>query len=175
MSVPRQQSESDLGHIPLFDLEKAQSARETSLVVHLSPPPDTLIAIFGAGLPLVPSKLVQKIESGQFIEIAELLPEKQAFSEFEEDADKGKGKKRLVTSILDWVQCFSLYMAIISRKHPERVPNLLGYKSLIINAQQQFRGDQWMRYYRRFRQRAMAARKNDNWDNIDVTYGVLPL
>ena len=94
----------------MFNLEQAQSTRDTLVAVHLSPPPDTPIAIFGAGLPPVPSKLVQKIESGQLIEIAELLPEKVAFSEFEEDAENGKGKKRLVTSILDWVQCFSLYI-----------------------------------------------------------------
>ena len=74
----------------MFDLEQAQSARDTPLAVHLSPPTYKPIAIFGVGLPLVPSKLVQKIESGQFIEIAELLPEKLAFSEFEEDAEKGR-------------------------------------------------------------------------------------
>ena len=34
LSVPRQQSESDLGHIPVFDLEQAQSARDTPLPVN---------------------------------------------------------------------------------------------------------------------------------------------
>ena len=58
--VPRQQSESDLGHIPVFDLEQAQSARDTLLAVHLSPPPDTPIAIFGAGLPRCPANLFKK-------------------------------------------------------------------------------------------------------------------
>ena len=162
-------SESDLRLIPVFDLEQAQTARDTPLAAHLSPPPDTPIAIFGAGLPPVPSKLLQKIESMQFIEIAELLLEKLAFSEFEEDADKGKGKKRLVTSILNWAQCFSPYAAIISRKHPERVPDLLGYQSLIIDAQRQFRGDHGMGYSRRFRHRAAATGKNNNWADIDVT------
>ena len=37
---------------------------------------------------MVPCKLVQKIERGQIIEIAKLLLEKLAFSEFEEDAEK---------------------------------------------------------------------------------------
>ena len=113
LSVPRQQLKYDLGHISVFDQEQAQSARDTSVTAHLSLSPDTPLAIFAAALPPVPSKLVQKIKSGQFIEIAELLPETLAFSEFDEEADKGKGKKRVVKPILDWVQCFSLYTAII--------------------------------------------------------------
>lgn len=138
-------------------------------MTHTSPLPKASQAILGAGLPPVPSKLVRRIECGEFIELSELLPEKLSFDVAEEDSGKGKSKKKLITSILEWVQCFSLYTAIISQKQPERVPDLLGYQSLIIDAHREFKGDYWMGYDRRFRLRAAAASQVDKWANVDIT------
>ena len=39
-----------------------------------------------------------------------------------------------VTSILEWVQCFGIYIDVIAAKHPERIQDLLGYQALIIEA-----------------------------------------
>ena len=98
--------------------------------------------------------------------MSELLPERLTFCATDEDSDKGKGKKKLLTSILDWVRLFT---AIVFRKQPERVPNLLGYQSLIIDAYREFKGDYWMGYDRCFRQRAAAVAQVDKWANIDIT------
>ena len=49
-----------------------------------------------------------------------------------------KETKCQVTSILEWVQCFSIYIAIIAAKHPERIQDLLGYQALIIEAHMEY-------------------------------------
>jgi len=32
-------------------------------------------------------------------------------------------------SILEWLQCFSTYVSVVSRHQPERIPDLMGYQS----------------------------------------------
>ena len=55
-----------------------------------------------------------------------------------------------MTKILEWIQCFNIYVAIIAQKHPERVPDLLVYQSLIIDASIQYEGDSRLGYDHRF-------------------------
>ena len=72
--------------------------------------------------------------------MAELLPDRLGVSANpqntgeKEDKQLSRSKKCQVTSILEWVQCFSIYTAVIAAKHPERIQDLLGYQALIIEA-----------------------------------------
>ena len=66
------------------------------------------------------------------------------------------------------IQRFSIYIAIIARKHPDRVPDLLGYQSLIIDSSIQYEGDSWIGYDRRFRLSA-AANSTKIWASLDPT------
>jgi len=52
------------------------------------------------------------------------------------NADLRLSRKKIkpVTNILEWIQCFRMYIVAISRSQPERVPDLLGYQALIIQA-----------------------------------------
>lgn len=86
----------------------------------------TPVPIGVAFLPVSP-KLVAKIESGAFIEMAELIPQRlgNVRGYLSEEQGPTTPKKRSVTSTLEWIQCFSIYIAIISNKQPERVPDLL--------------------------------------------------
>ena len=125
----------------------------------------------GQGLPPVPKKLVNKIESGEYLDMAELLPDRLGSYRSLTLEDKGgvpKSKRRAVTNILEWIQCFSIYIAIIALKHPDRVPDLLGYQSLIIDASIQYEGDSWIGYDRRFRLSA-AANSTRIWASLDPT------
>lgn len=162
-------SDTRLAHIAEFSssLDEAHRLKGDPPSVPSSSQPNTSQAVLGAGWPPVPSKLVQRIEEGEFIELSDLLPERLAFGTVDESA-KGKTKKKIIPTILEWVQCFSLYTAIVSRKQPERVPDLLGYQSLIIDAHREFKGDYWMGYDRCFRQRA-AATHIDKWADVDLT------
>ena len=119
----------------------------------------------GAGRPPVPLWLAKKIESGAFIEVADLLPER--LGEKQKDAHRTKRQKRSLT-ILEWLQCFSTYVSVVARKHPERIADLMGYQSLIIEASMEYKGDCWAGYDRRFRQQA-ASRPNITWSTNDST------
>ena len=116
----------------------------------------------GTGLPPVPAKLVSRIEAGEFVDMAELLPDKLGFSKTTLNDDQVRPSKprcRTVTNILEWAQCFATYMAVVCKKQPERMPDLLGYMILIIEANMEYDGEAWLGYDCRFRQRAASDQK----------------
>ena len=121
----------------------------------------------GAGLPPVPANLVSKIESGAFVDMADLLPERLSTYYNDEEA-KGKTKKPAVTNILEWLQCFSIYVAIRGQKQPERIRDLMGYQALIIEAYLEYKSNCWMGYDRRFRQ-ICASQPSRSWAAIHPT------
>ena len=113
----------------------------------------------GAGLPLVPQKLVQRIQAGEFIDMAELLPDRlgvNAGPPVEGDKDDKTPRRCQVTNILEWIQCYSIYMAVRLQKYPDKVQDMLGYQALIVEARMEYEGDGWLGYDRRFRQTAAA-------------------
>ena len=85
----------------------------------------------GEGLHPVPGKLIKKIESGQFIELAELLPEQLGITAAcDDDRTKAsKPKHNPISSIIEWIQCFFIYTAVLSKSQPHRVADLLGYQT----------------------------------------------
>ena len=105
------------------------------------------------------------------MDMSELLPDRLGCAKTTTSDDKSlgtKSKKRAVANILEWIQCFSIYIAIIAQKSPERIPDLLGYQALIIDASIQYDGDGWMGYDRRFRLSA-AANSTKSWASLDTT------
>ena len=86
----------------------------------------------------------------------------------EETPRSSKPKRRNVINVLEWARCFALYTSILSRKQPQRVPDLLGYQSLILLTSMAFEGDGWQGYDRVFRQNA-AANSLTTWTTIDGT------
>ena len=50
--------------------------------------------------------------------MSELLPEHLG-NFTDETPDRGKSKHRAITDILEWVQYFEIYIAVLTRKHPE--------------------------------------------------------
>ena len=122
------------------------------------------------GLPPIPSRLMKRVEDGLFVEMAELLPSHLDSADLNINEGQVASCKRLptVTDIIDWIQCFAVYMAIISRHKPKRIADLLGYQSLIIGASMDCREGKWVIYDRHFRLKASASR-NALWSVIDVT------
>ena len=98
--------------------------------------------------------------------MAELFPESLTSTSEGDDQSKPTRSKRKITNILEWVQCFNVYVAVLSCKQPHKVVDLLGYQHLIIQANQEYQGDGWLGYDRRFCQRATLSR---NWSTIDPT------
>ena len=100
----------------------------------------------GAVVPPVPPKLVDRIKGGEFIDMAELLPDRIGSinpSSTDESA-KQKVQRRPVTSIIEWVQCFNVYLSVICRTCPERILDLLTYQMLIIEASTVYEGNAWL-------------------------------
>ena len=102
--------------------------------------------------------------------MAELLPDylNSADANLKDRPSSSKSKLEEVNNIIDWIQCFGIYIAIFSRSTPERVADLVGYQSLIISASQHNREGHWVLYDRRFRLKASAS-KIKKWSVIDIT------
>ena len=80
------------------------------------PTPRAHIAtLLGAGLPPISAKLVLRIEAGEFINMAEFLPERldpmRTLFTDEPEPLKSNEHHKTVTSILEWTQCFAIYFA----------------------------------------------------------------
>ena len=131
------------GNNPLLQLPPRQIPHSSSIFI-------------GAVVPPVPPKLVDRIKGGEFIDMAELLPDR--IGSFNPSSTDESAKQKVwwcpVTSIIEWVQCFNVYMSVICRTCPERIPDLLTYQMLIIEASMVYEGNAWLGYDRRFRQAA---------------------
>ena len=115
--------------------------------------PHSSSVFIGAVVPPVPPKLVDRIKGGEFIDMAELLPDHIGTIN-PSSTDKSAKQKvwwRPVTSI-----CFNIYLSVICRTCPERIPDLLTYQMLIIEASMVYEGNAWLGYDQWFRQAATA-------------------
>ena len=161
-------------HTALGQIPPPQSLEELSVYTQATRQGDQSLlyksstwSSLGAGLPPVPEKITSRIEAGEFIEMAELLPDRLG-SAGDDQTKSVKTKRRLVTNIVEWVECFAIYIAVLSKKQPQRVPEMLGYLILILEAHTENAGDGWLGYDRRFRM-AAAGNPSINWAAIDTT------
>ena len=93
----------------------------------------------GGGLPPIPEKLVRHIQDGRYINIAELLQDNLEVSNLTDNQNTTtKCKQQDITEIMDWIQCFSIYIAVVSRTKPDHVADLIAYLNLIINSHRRF-------------------------------------
>ena len=66
----------------------------------------------------MPPSLVAKIESGQFVEMGDLVPSHLGFG----DTASNKSKQRSVANISEWLEAFAVYVSVISRNGVSRAP-----------------------------------------------------
>ena len=95
--------------------------------------------VVGPGHAPIPAKLVKKITSGEFVELADLLSTNLRSVDLEPQSFlDGKllvsRKRRLVEveDILTWTEAFTIYQMVICASHPHRWSDLTKYKLLII-------------------------------------------
>ena len=97
----------------------------------------------GLGLPALPKKLVEKINTGHYIDFSELLPAKgciRTFPSQEEGhvivirAEDLIGSNKLIPDLATWHQCFAIYMAVVADTEPHRIKSLLAYMTTIAKA-----------------------------------------
>ena len=124
----------------------------------------------GGGLPSIPEKLVRHIQDGRYINIAELLPDNLEASNATDDDQPTTTKRKLpdVTQIMDWIQCFSIYIAVVSCAKSDHVADLIAYLNLIINSQRRFQDFDWTLYDCLFWQKA-ATTPSLQWGTMEGT------
>ena len=122
------------------------------------------------GIPPVPLRLLKQVEQGLFVEMAEVHPNYLDSVELNMGYQPTGSHKQVpeISDIVDWIQCFGIYMAIISRSKPKRIADLIGYQSIIIGASQLGHEGRWILYDCRFRLKASASRTRQ-WSTIDIT------
>lgn len=122
----------------------------------------------GEGLPPVPAKLAERIRRWEYIEMSEMLPEfwTQTKSDEAESKPAAARRRRQVTEIFTWIQCFCTYVGVLGGKHPESVPELMAYLITITRVSQDFAGVAWVRYDAAFRRQA-AITGNRRWSQIN--------
>ena len=124
---------------PLPPTTSSQASRSES---SMSPP-----VMLSSCLPPDPAKLVRRIQDSLFVEMGELSPDRLDFPDLhttEESASIPKAQE--VTDIIEWVQCFSVFTAIIHCSQPDHTPDLLGYQYLIVQTSLLCQEGRWVIY-----------------------------
>jgi len=154
-------------------LRRIQELENDIVSIDSSDPEDLFqtwkLTMISNGLPPIPNKLVQRVEEGLFVEMAELLPSYLDSADFDTSGQQTRSLKRLPVpcDITEWVQCFGMYIAIISRHKPKRVADLMGYQMIIMEASLGSREGKWLTHGHRFRLKASASNLKQ-WATIDT-------
>ena len=112
----------------------------------------------------LPPKVVKKLLSLEFVEMAELRadiwPEDPTPAEAN-NAPRRPGKPP-VTSIRLWLECYGRMAAVLTWRFPEKAAELWAYQTTILHAAHTYEGANWVAYDRLYR-REMLAKKDLNW------------
>jgi hypothetical protein len=119
-----------------------------------------------------PQKLVEKVRSGQFVEMRELLSDNISLLQQLDTVSMQclpvlpgvlKPRLREVNTLASWVYCFPAYLAI--RSSDQATIDMLAYARLVIREAQRHGGVGWLDYDRVFRQQA-ALDGAIQWNSI---------
>ena len=103
----------------------------------------------GEAFPSIPEKLVRRIQSLDYVDLAELLPdnmELQRLVDTESRHGSGQRQPQRVASLMTWVQCFVTYAAVVPEAHPHCMRDLMAYLRMIMREAQRHGGDGWRSY-----------------------------
>ena len=126
-------------------------------------------------MPSLPKKMIDRIISGQYVDFSEFPPARGRVCSLpttEEGhigvvrAEDLLGTRKLIPDLATWLQCFCIYMAVVTEHEPDRVKPLLAYLSMIDKASAKFSWLSWVVYDQNFRQEtADSGRKY--WSKVD--------
>ena len=121
----------------------------------------------------IPYRLVQRIQSGEFVEMRDLLADNVSLHAQLEDLHGQapfvstpmpfRPRLREIPSLTSWTYCFLAYAAVRSRDPQTR--DLLAYCSLLIREALRHGGSGWQEYDRSFRRQA-AINMSIQWNTL---------
>ena len=132
----------------------------------------------GEGLSPMPRRLVEKIQTGEFVEFPD-FPVLDGGSGSAEPVDQDGGDRVVVVQANDkrrskrevpdaswWGSCFTLYERAVLMAEPERGPELSAYREAIQKAARSYRWECVVKYDRQFR-KAAAVDRTKSWVRVD--------
>ena len=144
-------------------------------------------SIAGFNLPgelsgMLPHTIITKIQNLQYFDLSALIPANLATARDPQPIRVQVGgnesqhlvlsrrpiAKKTITTIQDWAIVFSMYASVITTADASRGPDLFEYMRLILQAENEYKGDAWSRYDIAFRTRA-ANRHIVRWAEPDST------
>ena len=162
----------------LPNIQAPASSQVMSTTAHNIPSSSLQVPI-GYGIPSIPAKTRDKILLGEYIDFTELPPAKgksltpNALSTLESSVLLVNPidllqQRKVIPDLGVWVQCFAIYMAVICTRHPERLPDLLGYMCHICRASERYKWPSWIVFDQNFRQ-SVADQGLSSLSQIDAT------
>ena len=102
--------------------------------------------IVGQDSPPIPAKLADKIWRGEYVDLNLLLPHRLGAPEptLSEAFQRKAREEKQISTIEQWVICFSSYMSVVVLRAPNRTRDLLAYLSLVVKAAHNFEGTPWL-------------------------------
>ena len=94
----------------------------------------------------VPAKLVQKIRSGAYIDMKDLLPDNVTARENAQPQSPNQPRQREIKSVLTWISAFITYTAILTEAFPARTKELLAYMRVILREARRSKDNGWLSY-----------------------------
>ena len=159
-------------------------AQILDLALHSPPRPVTagpssassLVAL-GECLPLIPKRVVERIQEGDYIDFSELSPVKGKVRAppphweghiLVVQLEDLEGSKRLIPDFQTWTQCFVIFAAALLKRYPEKAAALMAYMYEMAKNARKFKWPSWVIYDQNFRQK-MATKPGLDWASIDST------
>ena len=106
----------------------------------------------GSGLASLPKKLVDRIVSGLYVELPPAKGWTRSMPNMEEGhivvirAEDLAGARKMIPDLAIWLQCFCLYLAVITECEPDRTKSLLAYATTIAKASLKYSWPSWVVY-----------------------------
>ena len=131
----------------------------------------------GDELPSIPRKTYDKILRWEFVDMVELQPV-GVLDKLSLEPDPhhfvilpglevAQARKKPIQDLLTWIQCFNIYIAVVAKKHPDMVPEMLAHMLIVMQAQREYEEPAWHLYDEAFRDKAVAT-GNRKWSQIDT-------
>ena len=128
--------------------------------------------VLGEGFPIIPGKLVQKIQKGEFVDMSEMLQDNIQLEKKAPGSETSKQHKKRELSedsngLLSWVECFVTYSQILLAKHPEKAQDLAAYLALVVREARRFNFRGWLQYDHLLRQHTAKDPAAVEWEKIN--------
>ena len=139
------------------------------------------LTFISEGLPLILTKVVKKIENGEYVDFADLLPKKpgiddQPYSDLAKDGIiivteswHLQSQKKVIQDVVTWMEAFLTFATIRNRTHPTHTNDLLAYGALIVRGARDYKGSGWLSFDFQYRRLAAARGNFGNWGHRDVS------